>query len=76
VIAQLVSLDSLHAGQAAIIEDVAAGSDDDCRLAEMGLCCGNVVRMLRPGSPCAVQIDGARIMLRGDHLRGILVSPL
>lgn len=44
------------------------------RLAEMGLREGTSVRMLQPGRPCIVDIDGCRLTFRLDDSAMVLVD--
>jgi len=44
-------------------------------LAELGVRVGCRLQLLRPGSPCLVQIEGSRLSLRGDDSLQILVRP-
>jgi Fe2+ transport system protein FeoA len=71
-----LSLKALKQGQSAVIEHVCASADECSRLAAMGFCCGALVHMLAPGSPCAVQVGETRVMLRGSHTDAIKVTPL
>ncbi len=43
------------------------------RLREMGLYHGATVRMIRPGSPCIIGLEGQRLGFRGDDLARVLV---
>lgn len=72
----LLSLHSLKQGESAVVEHVCASAEECSRLAAMGFCCGALIRMLAPGSPCAVQVGETRVMLRGCHTESIKVSPL
>jgi Fe2+ transport system protein FeoA len=47
-----------------------------CRLAELGLCVGCRLEVLRGGSPCLVQVGDSRLSLRGDFATQILVRLL
>ncbi len=64
----------LKPGDCAVIEEVRACEAECHRLASMGFGVGCLVRMLMPGSPCAVQVGDCRVMLRGEHLDAIHVS--
>lgn len=44
------------------------------RLAEMGLRVGALVRMVKPGAPCLLALDGKRLSLRLSEGVEVLVS--
>ncbi len=46
------------------------------RLAEMGLREGTVLRMIRPGSPCIIQVQQQRMSFRADESATVMVEPL
>jgi ferrous iron transport protein A len=46
------------------------------RLAELGLHQGSRLRMVRPGSPCLLQVGNTRLSLRGEWAMQILVRPV
>lgn len=70
----LVPLDLLKAGESASIVELSGDSSLVHRLQEMGLRTGAVVRMLKPGAPCVVALDGKRLSLRLGSLLDILVA--
>ncbi|MGN6135625.1 MAG: FeoA family protein [Aureliella sp.] len=70
----LVPLDLLKAGESASIVELSGDSSLVHRLQEMGLRTGAVVRMLKPGAPCVVALDGKRLSLRLGGLLDILVA--
>ena len=70
----LVPLDLMQAGQCASIVELTGDSSQVHRLQEMGLRAGAVVRMLKPGAPCLVALDGKRLSLRLNSLLCILVA--
>lgn len=72
--ATVVPLDLLHADEEAHIVELLGNCQHIHRLEEMGLQAGTRVRMVRPGAPCLLAIDGKRISLRLDGLTEILVS--
>jgi Fe2+ transport system protein FeoA len=45
-------------------------------MAELGLCAGCRVQMVRGGCPCLFQVGGTRLSLRGEDVMRILVRPL
>jgi Fe2+ transport system protein FeoA len=70
---ETICLGQLGRGQVAVVEEL-RGCPKSCeRLAAMGFCAGALVRMLCPGSPCAVQVGECRLTLRGAHLENIQV---
>ncbi|MEI6525392.1 MAG: FeoA domain-containing protein [Planctomycetota bacterium] len=46
------------------------------RLEELGIRCGCKIRMLSPGEPCLLAIEGKKMCLRLGASAGILVHPL
>lgn len=69
-----VTLASLKAGQMAVVEDVDPGRSECERLQTLGLCCGTAVRMLRPGSTCAIQVGDCRLVICANLARSIRVT--
>lgn len=69
----LLPLDLLRTGETATVEDVHGEPGWVSRLAEMGLRVGCVVRMLRAGSPCMLQVGEGRLCLRCDQTACVLV---
>jgi Fe2+ transport system protein FeoA len=45
-------------------------------MGELGLRVGERLKMIRPGSPCMVQVHGCRLSLRGDACMRIMVRPV
>ena len=70
----LVPLDLMKAGESASIVELTGDSSTVHRLQEMGLRTGAVIRMLKPGAPCVVALDGKRLSLRLNGLLDILVA--
>ncbi len=70
----LLPLDLMKAGECASIVELSGDSSQVHRLQEMGLRTGAVVRMLRPGAPCLVALDGKRLSLRLNGLLEVLVA--
>jgi ferrous iron transport protein A len=66
----------MQAGEWAEIEEVTGAPVWVHRMAELGLRSGSRLQVLRPGSPCLLRVDGARISLRGEGEAQILVRPL
>jgi ferrous iron transport protein A len=69
----LIPLNFLAAGQQARIGDVVGRVDYVHRLEELGLRRGEVVEMVQPGTPCIIQIGGARVCFRDGEAFGVLV---
>jgi Fe2+ transport system protein FeoA len=74
----LLPLELLEAGQWADVAEVAGEPSWIGRMAELGIRAGSRLRVLQPGSPCLLQLDGnsSRLSLRGDCAMRILVRPL
>ena len=69
-------LKDLRAGELGIVEEIDECCGEFCQLAALGLCRGALVRMMSPGKTCAVQVGESRLMLRGDQISAIRVTPL
>jgi Fe2+ transport system protein FeoA len=51
------------------------GTEDQVhRLEEIGLRRGAVVKMLQPGTPCVIHLDGSRLCFRHSEAIGVLVA--
>ena len=72
---ELIPLNLLNAGQTAQVGQVLGGPDFVHRLHELGLSAGVQVEMVRPGSPCILQLAGNRLCFRADELVSVLVRP-
>ncbi len=72
----LMPLEVLQGGEWAEVVDVTGEPAWVARLAEMGVRSGSRLRVLQPGSPCLLQLGGARLSLRSDHRLQILVRPV
>jgi Fe2+ transport system protein FeoA len=46
------------------------------RLAELGVAIGCRLQVLRPGSPCLLQVGESRVSLRSGNATQILVRPV
>jgi Fe2+ transport system protein FeoA len=71
-----VPLSQLMAGEFALVESIAGSSELVCRLAELGLCNGTPLEMVRPGATCILRINGTKLCVRGDELLRVMVTPL
>ncbi len=72
----LLPLESLGSGEWAEVAEVTGEPGWVGRMAELGVRTGCRLQMLRPGSPCLLQIGGCRLCLRDECLMQILVRPL
>ncbi|MDG3002733.1 FeoA family protein [Paludisphaera mucosa] len=70
---EMVPLGLLRAGQSGSVGEVVGNLELVHRLREMGLYHGATVRMIRPGSPCIIGLEGQRLGFRGDDLARVLV---
>jgi len=60
----VIPLSCLQAGESGRIAWIDGAADFTTRLAEMGLCEGTLIRMVQPGSPCILAVNGQRLSLR------------
>ncbi len=60
----ILPLELLQANEEASVVDLIGDDVQIHRLAEMGLRIGANVRMVRPGSPCLLALDGKRLSIR------------
>ena len=72
----LMPLELLKAGEWAEVVEVTGEPHCVNRLAEMGVQAGCRVRVLQPGTPCLLQVAGARLSLRSDCRLQLLVRPV
>jgi ferrous iron transport protein A len=72
----LMPVELLNAGAWAEIVDVTGEPHCVNRLAEMGVHAGCCVRVLQPGTPCLLEVAGARLILRSDCRLQLLVRPV
>ena len=56
-------LSALNSGESAHVAGVVSSAPAAKRLADLGFVPGAVVRMLRAGAPCIVQVDQTRLAL-------------
>jgi Fe2+ transport system protein FeoA len=71
----LLPLDCLQSGEWAEVAEVTGEPKWVGRLAELGIRTGTLVKVLQPGSPCLLEVDGCRLSLRLDYDLQILVRP-
>lgn len=72
----LLPIEMLNAGEWAEVVDVSGETTCVNRLAEMGVQAGCRLCVLQPGSPCLLQVGGARLSLRSDCRLQLLVRPV
>jgi len=75
VVQELVSLNSLLAGQSARVGKIVGRADHVHRLEEFGIRGGTKVQMFQPGNPCIVRLAGSKFCLRADDLLRVFVRP-
>jgi ferrous iron transport protein A len=73
VLQPLIPLHFLGQGQSAEIGQLMGEPELVHRLEELGLRQGQLVRMIRPGVPCIIQVQGNRYCFRGTETYGVLV---
>lgn len=71
---EVLPLDLLQAGEEASIVELIGDESQVHRLAEMGLRVGANIRMVRPGSPCLLALDGKRLSIRLAQDLEVLVA--
>ncbi len=74
VVSQTMPLELLEAGERGVVIDVDGRPELVVRLEEMGLHSGVQVRMVRPGSPCIVEINHQRFSIRVEDSATVLVD--
>lgn len=72
--APIVPLELLQPNEIGRIVEIAAADDWKHRLAELGLREGVMVKMVQPGEPCLIAVDGHRFSFRCDPATIILVE--
>ena len=71
----LLPLELLKSNEEASIVELYGNEPQVHRLAEMGLRVGAMIRMVRPGTPCLLALDGKRLSLRLCDGIEVLVAP-
>jgi Fe2+ transport system protein FeoA len=72
----LLPLEMVGSGEWADVAEVQGEPGWVGRMAELGVRVGSRLRVLQGGSPCLLQVGGARLSLRGEAAMHILVRPL
>ena len=70
-----VPLDLLHPEDHGVIVDMCGDPCHLKRLQEIGVQVGCNIRMVCPGTPCMICVEGRRLSLRLDEQAEIFVSP-
>jgi ferrous iron transport protein A len=70
----VLPLDLLKSNEEASVIELSGDEPLIHRLAEMGLRVGAMIRMVRPGAPCLLALDGKRLSLRLNDGFQVLVS--
>ncbi|MFK7735287.1 MAG: ferrous iron transport protein A [Pirellulaceae bacterium] len=70
----VLPLDQLRTNEFGSIADLSGEGAEIQRLAELGLCVGADVRMLRPGKPCLLALGGKRLSVRLSEGVDVFVS--
>ncbi|WP_165231141.1 FeoA family protein [Aquisphaera insulae] len=76
VMAEVVPLGSLRAGERGLVGEILGRCDQVHRLRELGMHDGAHVQMIRPGSPCIIGLRGQRLGFRMDECACVLVRPI
>lgn len=71
----LLPLEFSSPGDWVEVADVSGEAAWVARIGELGVRPGSHVRVLQPGSPCLLQVGGARLVLRADLAAQVLVRP-
>ena len=74
VVSQTLPLELLDAGEQGVIVSVDGRPELVVRLEEMGLHTGARICMIRPGSPCIVEINHQRLSIRFEDSTTVLVD--
>ncbi len=70
-----VPLNTLHAGQSALVSRITGQPDDVHRLEEFGLRGGTRIQMFSPGNPCILRMAAGKVCFRTDDLLRVFVEP-
>ena len=72
----LIPIELLEAGELADVDEVSGNGAWIARMAELGIRHGTRLKLLRQGSPCIIEIGGARLSVRGEAGSHIYTRPL
>ena len=70
----LLPIDLLKANEEASVVELSGDAKQIHQLAEIGLRVGCSIRMVCPGYPCVLAVDGRRLSVRLNHEVDVLVS--
>lgn len=74
VVSQILPLELLAAGEVGVVVEIDGDPAMVMRLHEMGLHAGVRVSMVRPGSPCILEINHHRFLIRFEDLATVHVD--
>ena len=74
MVSQTLPLEFLNTGESGVIVEIDGCPELVVRLEEMGLHPGVPIRMIRPGSPCIVEINHHKLSIRIDDSATVLVD--
>jgi Fe2+ transport system protein FeoA len=69
-------LDTVQPGKMVRIKKLCAGDETDCRLREIGVCEGQIIRLIARHSSLICQVCNTRLALNAGLGRAILVEAL
>jgi ferrous iron transport protein A len=72
----MLPIELLGPGEWADVAEVCGDSAMVGRMAEMGVRHGCRLQVLRPGTPCLLNVGGCRLCLRTDECLRVLVRPV
>lgn len=72
---RLLPLELLRQGEKAEVHEVCGECEWVARMAELGLRVGCQLRVVRPGTPCLLEVNRCRLSVRAESFQ-ILVRPL
>jgi ferrous iron transport protein A len=73
-VSYVIPIEQLQTGECGCIHDIDGDPKFIHHLAEIGLSVGSTLTMLRPGSPCIIELNRVRVSLRMDELATILIE--
>jgi len=73
---RISGLDSVQPGRVVRVKKLCAGDETDCRLREIGVCEGQIIRLIARHSSLICQVCNTRLALNAGLGRAILVEAL
>lgn len=73
---RLAGLDAVQPGKTVRVKKLCAGDETDCRLREIGICEGQIIRLIARHSSLICQVCNTRLALNAALARAILVESL